>query len=70
MSHTDTSLLRSQSRSRAGYAKRTDSISRKMFCDLVAFCEALLIIACGWLAKFAYLDIILVRKPDVLALIK
>ena len=34
-----------------------------MFCDLVAFCEALLIIACGWIAKVAYVDIVLQANP-------
>lgn len=61
--HTDTSLLRSQSKSRAGQGKRTESISREMVCDLVAFCEALLIIACGWIAKVAYVDIVLHANP-------
>jgi Undecaprenyl-phosphate glucose phosphotransferase len=59
VSHTNTSLLRSQSKSRMAHGKRTDSISREMFCELVAFCDALLIIACGWVAKVAYVDIVL-----------
>jgi putative colanic acid biosynthesis UDP-glucose lipid carrier transferase len=63
VSQIDTSLSRSQYKSRAGHAKRKESISRKMVCDLVAFCEALLIIACGWIAKFAYVDIVLHANP-------
>lgn len=57
--HTDTSLLRSQKGNWAGHKKRVDSISRKMFCDLVAVCDALLVIACGWVAKIAYVDNVL-----------
>lgn len=59
VSHTDTSLLRSQKENRAGHKKRSSTISRKMFCDMVAFSDALLIIMCGWVAKFAYVDTVI-----------
>ncbi|GBE43904.1 UDP-glucose:undecaprenyl-phosphate glucose-1-phosphate transferase [bacterium BMS3Bbin10] len=65
MSQTDTTLPRPRSAGRTGQGERAEFISRKLFCDLVALFEVLLVLACGWVAKIAYVDMVLHASQSV-----
>ena len=65
MSQTDTTMPRPPSASRTGQGERTEYVSRKLFCDLVALFEVLLVLACGWAAKIAYVDMVLQASQSV-----
>ncbi|MFQ5626871.1 MAG: hypothetical protein ACE5FM_09495, partial [Methyloligellaceae bacterium] len=65
MSQTGTTLPRTESAKPAGRGNKTEFISRKFLCDLLALFELLLITACGWVAKFAYVDMVLQASQPV-----
>ena len=65
MSQIETTTFRTESSKRTGRDNRAEIISRKLFCDLVGLFEVLLITACGWIAKIAYVDMVLHASQPV-----